>query len=210
MINSLSRRALLGIGAAVLGAAGIIGAIVVDDDDEQATSTTTTTTTSEFLDTTTSSTVGPADTTSTTAAATTTTTGAPTTTTTRAAATTTTRAPTTTVVATVCGTGKATVSFAAKDLATDALSSSFTPQATVDNGVSAPIEVAEISVEIVYPGDDVRTVRFDTAGTVIGPGTSASFTAARITTAKQYQSARFTRFTYFTQGQPTACRVTTP
>lgn len=206
----LSKRALLGIGAVAIGAAGIAGVFLISDDDDDEEASATTTTTDEFLDTTTSSTTGVTDTTtSTTAAATTTTTRGSTTTTTRAA-TTTTKAPTTTVVATVCGTGKAGVAFVAKDLATDALSSSFIPRAVVDNGVSQPIEVAEITVEVVYPGNDVRTVRFDTAGTVIAPGTSAGFDAAKITTAKQYDSARFTRFTYFTQGQPTACRVSTP
>ena len=207
----LSKRALLGIGAVAIGAAGIAGVFLISDDDDDEEASATTTTTDELLDTTTSSTTGVTDTTtSTTAPATTTTTRAATTTTAGAATTTTTRAPTTTVVVTACGTGKAAVAFVAKDLTTDALSSSFIPRAVVDNGVSQPIEVAEITVEVVYPGNDVRTVRFDTAGTVIAPGTSAGFDAAKITTAKQYDSARFTRFTYFTQGQPTACRVSAP
>jgi len=131
-------------------------------------------------------------------------------TTARAARTTTSRAPTTTAVEAACGSGRATVSFAAKDLTTDALSSTFTPQVTVDNQVSAPIEVEEVSIEVTYPGNEVRTVRFTTAGTVIGPGTSASFTSDKLTSAQRYQAAKFTRFTYYTEGQRAACRVTTP
>ncbi|MGH9152820.1 MAG: hypothetical protein ACRD03_10575 [Acidimicrobiales bacterium] len=191
----------LGVAAVAFGL-GDIG----DDDDDVAT---TTTTTSPL---TTTTTIPPGDdTTTTTAAATTTTTAAPTTTTTRRA-TTTTSATTTTLAASpsACGTGQASVAFTAKDLVTTAIDSSFTPQATVDNGVSQPIEVEEIILDVTYPGNEVRTVRFDTTGTVIAPGTSASFTAEKLTTARRYESARFTRFTYFTQGQQANCRVTTP
>lgn len=203
------KRVLLAAAAALIGVAGIAGVLLFDDDhdDDRAAPVATTTTvppeSTEAADATTTST-----TTSTTAPASTTTTRV--TTTTSRTATSTTRAPTTTVVGTVCGSGRAAVAFTAKDLTTDALSSSFTPQATVDNQVSAPIEVAEIVLEVVFPGNDVRTVTFATAGTVIGPGTTASFTAAKITTSRQFELARFTRFTYFTQGQPTTCRVTTP
>lgn len=193
----------------MIGIAGVAGYFLVDDDDDdgdEAASSLTTTTTTLTATSAPDTTAVVGDTTTTTAATTTTTSA----TTTTRATTSTTRAPTTTVVATVCGSGRAAVAFAAKDLVTDALSSSFTPQATVDNQVSAAIEVAEIALEVVFPGNDVRTVTFSTAGTVIGPGTSASFTAEKITTPKRYESVRFTRFTYFTQGQPTACRVTTP
>ena len=102
------------------------------------------------------------------------------------------------------------MAFTAKDLVTTAINSSFTPEATVDNKVTQAIEVEEIILDVVYPGNDVRTVRFTTTGTVIAPGTSASFTADRLTTPRKYESVRFTRFTYFTQGQQANCRVTTP
>ena len=192
--------------------AGAIAAAVLrddDDDDDLASSTTTT------LPATTSSTTGiGGDTTTTTQAGGATTTTVATSSTTRASTTTTTAAggASTTVAASpsACGEGQASVAFAAKDLVTDAVSSSFTPQATVSNQVSQPIEVEEIVLEVVFPGNDVRTVRFSTGGTVIAPGTSASYSGERLTTARRYDSARFTRFTYFTQGRQTNCRVTTP
>ena len=122
-------------------------------------------------------------------------------------ATTTMRASTTTGLAAACGTGKATVSFTAKDLVTDALSSTFVPQVTVDNQVSNAIEVDDVSIEITYPNGETRAVRFTTAGTVIGAGTSASFTSDKVTTAQRYSSVRFTRFAYFTAGQKANCLV---
>ena len=189
---------------------GVVGYLLVEDDDidDDDASAPLTTTTSSSTSTTLLDPAATAVTTTATTVATTTTTGPGTTSTSRVTTSTTT--PTSTVPPTTCGTGRAAVSFVAKDLVTDALSSSFTPEAVVENQVSAAIEVEELSLEVTYPGGEVRTVRFTTAGTVIGPGTSASFTADRITTAKRYESVRFTRFTYFTQGQPTACRVTTP
>lgn len=220
-------QAALAVAAALLGIAGLLGLVVVDDDsggDDLAASSTpgttepTTTTTpgggtgattlpgsGAFI------TLAPTTTgvTTTTRPATATTARA-TTATSRATTTSTAAGPSTTVASGVCGTGRASVAFTAKDLDTNALSSSFTPQATVDNQVSAPIEVEAIVLEVVYPGGETRTVRFTTAGTVIGPGTSASFTAEKITTPRRYESVRFTEFTYFTSGQPTACRVTTP
>jgi hypothetical protein len=191
----------LGIAAVAFGI-GDIG----DDDDGDAAATTTTTTTSVPFTTTTA--VPVTDTTTTTAApASTTTTKPATTTTTRPAAST-----TTTLAASPssCGTGQASVAFNAKDLVTTAINSSFTPEATVSNQVSQPIEVEEIVLDVTYPGGVVRTVKFTTAGTVIAPGTSASFTADKLTTERKYESVRFTRFTYFTQGQAANCRVTTP
>ncbi|MGQ0520383.1 MAG: hypothetical protein ACT4PX_04410 [Actinomycetota bacterium] len=209
-------RTLAAAAAALLALGGIVGLAVVDDDDgdDAALPATTTTTTPA----TTPGDTGPdpavtltvsGSTTSTTTARTTTT-AAGTTTTTRTASTTSTTGASSTVPATNCGEGRASVSFTAKGLTTDALMSTFTPQATVDNQVSAAIEVEELVLDVVFPNNDVRTVRFTTAGTVIGPGTTASFTAEPISNPKQYESARFTRFTYFTSGQPSACRVTTP
>lgn len=176
----------------VVGLALLVGGDDDDDGDGPAISTTTTT----------SSTV-PAATSSTTAAAATSTTARPTTTTTA-------RSSTTTGVVAACGSGKATVSFTAKDLVTDALSSTFTPQATVDNQVNMPIEVDEVSIEVTYPNNETRTVRFTTAGTVVGAGTSASFTSDKLTTAQRYSAVRFTRFAYFTEGKKATCLVATP
>lgn len=193
------------IGVLVVLAGGIGAFVVVNDDDgtgdAAASTTTSSTVTTALEDTTTTSTLG---TTSTTTRATTSTTA-------RATTTSTARSSTTTAAPVpVCGSGKATVSFTAKDLVTDALSSTFTPQVTVDNQVSAPIEVEEVVIEITYPNNEVRTVSFTTAGTVIGPGTSASFTSDKLTSAQRYQAVRFTRFTYFTEGKRADCRVTTP
>lgn len=190
----------LGVAAVAFGLGGI-----GDDDDDQAAVTTTTT----FALTTTSTAVPVTDTTTTSAPATSTTTAA-TTTTTRA--TTTTSSTSTTLAASPasCGTGQASVSFNAKDLVTTAINSSFTPEAVVNNGVSQPIEVEEIVLDVTYPGGDVRTVKFTTAGTLIAPGTTASFTADKLTTERKYESVRFTRFTYFTEGRQANCRVTTP
>ncbi|MGI8683775.1 MAG: hypothetical protein ACR2MO_01505 [Acidimicrobiales bacterium] len=198
------------VGAVVVLVLGGIGAFALlsgdDDDDGEATGPSTTTSSSTaFDDTTTSSTTAAAATNSTTAAVVTTTTAKPSTTTTKAAGST-----TTTGVVAACGSGTATVSFTAKDLTTDALSSTFTPQVTVDNQVNNPIEVDEASVEITYPNGETRTVRFTTAGTVIGPGTSASFTSDRLTSAQRYSSVRFTRFAYFTAGKKANCLVATP
>lgn len=207
------RRTLLVLAVLVVVALGVAAVAfglgdIGDDDDGGDVATTTTTS-----PLTTTTTIPPGDdTTTTTAAAATTTTAAATTTTTRRATTTTSAATTTTLAASpsACGTGQASVAFTAKDLVTTAIDSSFTPQATVDNGVSQPIEVEEIILDVTYPGNEVRTVRFDTTGTVIAPGNSASFTAEKLTTARRYESARFTRFTYFTQAQQANCRVTTP
>ncbi|MFP5375391.1 MAG: hypothetical protein ACLGIO_01240 [Acidimicrobiia bacterium] len=209
------RRTLLVLAVIAVVALGVaavaFGLGNIGDDDDGGGAATTTTTTSAL---TTTTTIPPGDdTTTTTAAPTTTTTAAATTTTTRRATTTTSAATTTTTLSaspSACGTGQASVAFTAKDLVTTAIDSSFTPQATVNNGVSQPIEVEEIILDVTYPGNEVRTVRFDTTGTVIAPGNSASFTADKLTTARRYESARFTRFTYFTQGQQANCRVTTP
>ncbi len=209
-------RTLAAAAAALLALGGIVGLAVVDDDDDGddtvlPTLTTTTTPTTMPGDTVpdpgVTLTVGGSTTTTTTPR---TTTSAATTTTAKTASTTSTTGASSTVPTTNCGEGRASVSFTAKGLTTDALMSTFTPQATVDNQVSAAIEVEELVVDVVFPNNDVRTVRFTTAGTVIGPGTTASFTAEPITNPKQYETARFTRFTYFTSGQPSACRVTTP
>lgn len=192
---------VLGVAAVALGL-GNIG-----DDDDEAPVTTTTTVPFEFPGTTT---VPVSDTTTTTAAPATTTTTA------RPATTTTTRASTSTTSTTLaaspssCGTGQASVSFNAKDLVTTAINSSFTPEAVVSNQVSQPIEVEEIVLDVTYPDGAVRTVRFSTSGTVVAPGTSASFTAEKLTTERRYENVRFTRFTYFIQGQAANCRVTTP
>lgn len=189
---------------------GVVGYLLIEDDDLDSDDASAPVTTSSSTSTSTTL-VEPAATapvtTATTVAATTTTTRA---TTTTSKVTTSTSTPASTVPPTTCGSGRASVSFVAKELVTDALSSSFIPEAVVENKVTAAIEVEEVSLEVVYPGGEVRSVRFATAGTVIAPGTSASFTADRLTTAKRYESVRFTRFTYFTQGQPTDCRVTTP
>ncbi len=218
------KQAALAVAAALLGLGGLLGLVVVDDsgDDDVAASSspdttepTTTTTPGAGAGATTlpgsgaSITIAPTTTVTTTTRPTTSTSRA-TTSTSGATTTSTAAGPSTTVASGVCGTGQASVAFTAKDLETNALSSSFTPQATVDNQLSAPIEVEAIVLEVVFPGGDVRTVRFTTAGTVIGPGTSASFTAEKITTPRRYESVRFTQFTYFTSGQPTACRVYTP
>jgi hypothetical protein len=192
----------LGVAAVAFG----LGNIGDEDDGDQAAVTTTTT----FPFTTTTAPPVTGDTTTTTAAAATTTTRPATTTTTRAATTTSSTSTTLSASPSACGTGQASVAFTAKDLVTTAINSSFTPEATVDNKVTQAIEVEEIILDVVYPGNDVRTVRFTTTGTVIAPGTSASFTADRLTTPRKYESVRFTRFTYFTQGQQANCRVTTP
>jgi hypothetical protein len=172
-----------------------------DDDDAGASASTTTSSTVALDDTTTSTTAAGATTTSSSVAA------GSTTTTTRPATTTTTRSTATTAVVAACGTGKATVSFTAKDIVTDALSSTFVPQVTVDNQVSNAIEVDEVSIEVTYPNGETRSVRFTTAGTVIGAGTSASFTSDKLTTAQRYSAVRFTRFAYFTAGQKANCLV---
>ena len=192
----------LGVAAVAFG----LGNIGDEDDGDQAAVTTTTT----FPFTTTTAPPVTGDTTTTTAAAATTTTRPATTTTTRATTTTSSTSTTLSASPSACGTGQASVAFTAKDLVTTAINSSFTPEATVDNKVTQAIEVEEIILDVVYPGNDVRTVRFTTTGTVIAPGTSASFTADRLTTPRKYESVRFTRFTYFTQGQQANCRVTTP
>lgn len=180
---------------------GVFALVNKDDDGDSASSTTTTTaSTVAFGDTTTTA----PGVTTTTAAASTTTTAA------KASTTTTAKATTTTGVVAACGSGRASVSFAAKDPVNDALSSSFTPQVTIDNQVNQPIEVEEVSIEVTYPANEVRTVRFTTAGTVIGPGTSASFTSDKLTSAQRYQAVKFTRFTYFTAGLKANCLVTTP
>lgn len=189
---------------AVIVIGGGIGAFVLlggdDNDDGQAGDTTTTTTTAAlFDDTTTTSSPVVSDTSTTTAAVTTSTT--------KTSITTTTRVTTTTALVAACGSGKATVSFSAKDLTTDALSSTFVPQVTVDNQVNNPIEVDEVSIEVTYPNNEVRTVRFTTAGTVIGTGTTASFTSDKLTTAQRYSAVRFTRFAYFTEGKKATCLV---
>lgn len=188
-------------------AVGSIGAFALlggddDDDDDPGPAASTTTTIVVLDDTTTSSTT--AATSSTTAAAPTTTTTA------RSTTSTTARASTTTGVVAACGSGRATVSFTAKDLVTDALSSTFTPQVTVDNQVNMPIEVDEVVLEVTYPNNETRTVRFTTAGTVIGAGTSASFTSDKLTTAQRYSAVRFIRFAYFTEGKRANCLVATP
>jgi hypothetical protein len=205
---------LVAAAAGVVALGSLVGVVLVDEDDDEDDLASATTTTSLFTTTSLATTTLPGATSSTTAASTASTTSTTRATTTSSSSTTsTTRATTTsssTAPAAICGTGRASVSFVAKDLTTDVLSSSFTPQANVDNQVSAPIEVEQITLEVVFPGNDVRTVNFSTAGTVIPAGNSASFTAEKITTAQRYESVRFTRFTYFTQGQPTACRVTTP
>ena len=205
------RRTLLAVAVVVVVALGVaavaFGLGNIDDDDDSDQAAITTTTTVPFTTTSTAPAVT-ADTTSTTVAAATTTT--------RPAGTTTTRAPSTTTSTTLaaspsaCGTGQASVAFTAKDLVTTAINSSFTPQATVDNKVSQAIEVEEIILDVTFPNNDVRTVKFATAGTVIAPGTTASFTADKLTTTRKYEAVRFTRFTYFTQGQQANCRVTTP
>ena len=203
---------MVGAVAALLALAVGIGAffVVRDEDDPDDARSPATTTSSTLFEDTTSTTVG-ATSSTTAAAATSSTTARSTSTTTRASTTTTTGGTTTTTVLTSrCGTGNASVSFAAKDLVTDALSSSFTPLATVENKVDQPIEVKEITVEVTYPNNEVRTVRFSTTGTVVAPGTTASFTSDKLTSAQRYSAVRFTRFTYFTQGQESNCTVTTP
>jgi hypothetical protein len=206
------RRTLLFVAVVVVVALGVaavafgLGNIGDDDDGDSAAVTTTTT----FPFTTTSTTPAVTGDTTTTTAAATTTTGPATTTTTRPSTTTSSTSTTLAASPSACGTGQASVAFTAKDLVTTAISSSFTPQATVDNKVSQAIEVEEIILDVTFPNNDVRTVKFTTTGTVIAPGTSASFTADKITTERKYESVRFTRFTYFTQGQQTNCRVTTP
>lgn len=204
------RRALLFLAVAAVVALGLAAvAFGLGDEDDGDQAAVTTTTTVPFTTTTTAPPVT-GDTTTTTAAAATTTTRPATTTTTRAATTTSSTSTTLAASPSACGTGQASVAFTAKDLVTTAISSSFTPQATVDNKVTQAIEVEEIILDVVYPGNEVRTVKFTTAGTVIAPGTSASFTADKLTTPRRYESVRFTRFTYFTQGQQSNCRVTTP
>jgi len=186
-----------------IGAFALLSGDGDDDDGTPGATTTTSSTSTVFDDTTTSSTVAVA-TSSTTAA------GATTTTTARAATTTTARATTTTGVVAACGSGKATVSFTAKDLTTDAISSTFVPQVTVSNQVNKPIEVDEVTIEITYPNGEARTVRFSTAGIVVSPGTSASFTSDKLTSAQRYSAVRFIRFAYFSEGQKANCVIATP
>lgn len=200
----VNKKVVGAVAAAVLVAATVVAIAVISEDDD-GDGATAAPTTSSVPDETTTSTTG--DTTTTTAAP-----GATTTTTAARATTTTTGAATTTTTGTVaaCGNGRAAVAFTAKDLATDALSSTFTPQVTVDNRVSAPIEVEEVSVEVSFPSGETRSVRFTTAGTVIAPATSASFTSDKVTSAQRYSGVRITRFTYFTAGLKESCRVSAP
>jgi hypothetical protein len=207
---AVPKGVLIGVGVALVAAGGIAGTLLISDDEEEAAVAPTTTSTTEVA-TTTSST--PDSTTATTPAdsdSTTTTTRR--TGTTRVATSTTSTAggSTTSVASATCGTGRASVAFGAKDLQTDAEKSTFVPQAIVDNQVTAPIEVEAIVIDVVYPGNVVRTVNFATAGTVIAPGTSATFSGERLTTPKRYEGARITRFTYVTSGRPDACRVSAP
>lgn len=202
----MRNRVVWAVGVLIVLAVGI-GVVVATRDDNgnaAAPETPATTTSTTVFDDTTSS--------STTAAPTTSTRVTRPTTTTAVKASTTTAPGTSTTAGSGgrCGSGKASVSFTAKDLVTDALSSTFVPEVTVDNQVSTAIEVEEITIEVTYPSSEVRTVRFNTAGTAIAPGTSASFTSDKLTSAQRYQAVRFTRFTYFTEGNKTDCRVTTP
>lgn len=193
------------VAVAAVGVGGVAGIVLLDDDDDgrgeraAATSTTTTTTAAPSSAPPTEPTTAAPSTTATTA------TTRPSTTTTAVRTTTT----TTTTTAAACGTGRATVAFVAKDLVTDAQSSTFVPQGVVDNQVSTPIEVAELVIEVVYPGGGVRSVRFATAGTVIAPGTSATFSGERITTEKPYESVRIARFGYHAAGRR-ECLVSAP
>ncbi|MGH9283191.1 MAG: hypothetical protein ACRD0S_09690 [Acidimicrobiales bacterium] len=197
--------------AAVVALGGVVGFFLVGDDDDgedtESAAQTTTTSLSTTSTSPTSTTVAGATSSTTAAPSTTSTTRA---TSTTASTTTTTGATTSTAPPIACGTGSASVSFVAKDLTTDFLGSSFVPQANVENRVDKPIQVETITLEVTYPGNDVRTVNFSTSGTVVPSGNTASFTAEKITTTQRYESVRFTRFTYFTEGQPTACRVSTP
>lgn len=195
----------MGTVVAIVVVAGTAGALALLGGDDDSGSTASATTTSTVFDDTTTTTSTAAAVTSTTAAA-----ASTTSTTAKATTTTVARVTTTTGVVATCGSGKATVSFTAKDLVTDALSSTFTPQVTVDNQVTQPIEVDEVVIEITFPNAEVRSVRFTTAGTVIGPGTSASFTADKVVSAQRYSSVKFTRFAYFTAGKKADCRAVTP
>lgn len=197
----MKKPAVGAVAALVVVVVGIGSYALVRNKDDGST-TSSTTSTSAFVTSTTTSTTVPATTSTTTAKKSTTTVA-------KATSTTTAKPTTTTGVVAACGNGKATVSFTAKDLATDALSSTFTPEVTVDNQVSAAIEVDVVTLEVTYPSNEVRTVHFTTAGTVIGPGTSASFTADKLTSAQRYQSVRFTTFAYFTSGLKANCRVST-
>lgn len=205
---AVPKGVLIGVGVALLAAGGIAGTLLISDDEDEAAVAPTTTSTTEVATTTSSApdstTTIPADSTTTTATRRTRTTRVATSTTS------TTGGPTTSVASATCGTGRASVAFGAKDLQTDAEKSTFVPQAIVDNQVTAPIEVEAIVIDVVYPGNVVRTVNFATAGTVIAPGTSATFSGERLTTPKRYEGARITRFTYVTSGRPDACRVSAP
>lgn len=205
---AVPKGVLIGVGVALVAAGGIAGTLLISDDEEEAAVAPTTTSTTEVATTTSSA----PDSTTTTPADSTTTTTTRRTRTTRVATSTTSTAggPTTSVASATCGTGRASVAFGAKDLQTDAEKSTFVPQAIVDNQVTAPIEVEAIVIDVVYPGNVVRTVNFATAGTVIAPGTSATFSGERLTTPKRYEGARITRFTYVTSGRPDACRVSAP
>ncbi len=206
---AVPKGVLIGVGVALLAAGGIAGTLLISDDEDEAAVAPTTTSTTEVATTTSSA---PDSTTTTIPADSTTTTATRRTRTTRVATSTTstTGGPTTSVASATCGTGRASVAFGAKDLQTDAEKSTFVPQAIVDNQVTAPIEVEAIVIDVVYPGNVVRTVNFATAGTVIAPGTSATFSGERLTTPKRYEGARITRFTYVTSGRPDACRVSAP
>ncbi|HET7487310.1 MAG TPA: hypothetical protein VFJ85_05230 [Acidimicrobiales bacterium] len=190
--------ALLVIGVGV----GVFVVLNSDSGSDDSASSTSTTASTEFEDTTTTVAV----TTTVAPAASTTSTTAKTTTTTAKTTTTTAKATTTTGVVAACGTGQAGVVFNAKDLTTDAISSSFIPEAVVTNSVSQPIEVADITLTITYP-TETKTVHFATAGVVIDPGSSHSFTSDKLTTAQRYTGATFTQFTYFTSGQQANCTV---
>ncbi len=72
--------------------------------------------------------------------------------------------------------------------------------------MNQPIEVAELVYEIVYP-DGNRSITFPTAGTVIPPGGSSTFSGDALSTPKQYETARLVRFAYFTSGREADCRV---
>lgn len=212
-MKSSRTRLLVAVVILLLAGLGVAGYLVVSDgdgedgpDDGALGTTSTTVDDGPVLTTSTTAAAGSTTASSTTVASSTTstTTAGSTTTTTGGSATST---SSTTAPSGVCGTGTARVTFAAKDLTTTAAESAFVPEARVENLINRPIEVEVLVVDVTYPDGVSRQVTFTTAGVVIAPSTTATYTSERLVTPKQYTAAKVARFAYFTQGQKDRCRV---
>lgn len=201
-------RALAVVVALLLGG-GVVAALAVSAGDDRDEAPLGAPPPSAPMMTTTTTAPPPEETTITTEAPATTATTATTSTTTAPATTTTVQRETTTTAARAsCGTGRATTEFSARQPATSEDQTSFVPEAAVTNGVDRSIVVTELAYDVRFDEGVVRRVTFATGGTVLRPGATARFTADRVSGPGQPRSAELVRFTYHTEGQPNACRVT--